>query len=351
MLLIGLLWVAPVLVMRPTDVRAVRGIGVLLFTAFLGVAFVFNTLAARSSSGFCGVGGGIRMHAVRHDMHLVSCWALRAQLGVASMLACLSAPLCCGVGVLTTYVATPVTSSSSEGGVSAARGARTIALVARTTPRVSLQQSRHMISAWLLLSTLMIACPVTAVIVFQVSERVSGPAGSLVLVAVVMLLLPTAALLVSSRRLRGASQWWLGMHGVFDETAATATLYVLVGTSFRLALQDARRRFRAVSGAELLSGGVELFHHPSLRAHRNPGGGGVPATTPSADSARTPGAPEAVPKAVQLMPMGGPSGGSSHAKARPAALGEIDAFLSHSSQDVAEELLEAFRGWARDFTA
>ena len=70
MLLIGLLWVAPVLVVRPTDVRAVRGIGVLLFTAFLGVAFVFNTLAARSSSGFCGVGGGIRMHAVRHDMHL-----------------------------------------------------------------------------------------------------------------------------------------------------------------------------------------------------------------------------------------------------------------------------------------
>ena len=89
---------------------------------------------------------------------------------------------------------------------------------------------------------------------------------------------PTAALLVSSRKLRGASQayphprprlnpnpspnpspspspspnpsptlaptlaitlalaptpsqWWLGMHGVFDETAATATLYVLVGTS------------------------------------------------------------------------------------------------------------------------
>ena len=82
----------------------------------------------------------------------------------------------------------------------------------------------------------MIACPVTAVIVFQgdptpdptptppskvtlpltlptptpnvfqVSERVSGPAGSLGLVAVVMLLLPTAALLVSSRKLRGASQ-------------------------------------------------------------------------------------------------------------------------------------------------
>ena len=98
----------------------------------------------------------------------------------------------------------------------------------------------------------------------------SGPAGSLVLVAVVMLLLPTAALLVSSRRLRGASQWWLGMHGVFDETAATATLYVLVGTSFRLALQDARRRFRAVSGAELLSVSPNPHPNPSPSPDPNP---------------------------------------------------------------------------------
>jgi len=50
-----------------------------------------------------------------------------------------------------------------------------------------------------------------------VEESVRGPADPFVLAGVVVLLLPTAALFVSSRRLRGALQWWPGMHGVFND--------------------------------------------------------------------------------------------------------------------------------------
>ena len=313
----GLLWVAPVLVVRPTDVRAVRGIGVLLCCAFTTALWIGVTL--KSSS--CNMGGGTTLHEIKHYMHQTTCWSLNIWVGGASVFLCLSAPLGVGFGVVTSFdTFSPVPSSS--GGVT--RSARTIALVARVTPRKSLQQSRHLISAWLLLTTLLLSIGTIGMIYFQATEGVQGPADPVVMVGLVLLLLPAAAMLVSCRRLRGASQWWLGMHGVFDETAATATLFVLVGTSFRLALQDARRRFRALSGDELLSGGVELFCHPSLRVDLAP-------AAPGAQSV--------------------PLNSLQHPKARQTALGEVDAFLSHSSQDAAEELLEAFRGWTRDFVA
>ena len=79
---------------------------------------------------------------------------------------------------------------------------------------------------------------------------------------------------------------------------------VLVGTSFRLALHDARRRFRAVSGSELLRGGVELFHHPSLRAHRQPSGG-ADGPNPSLE--------------LQKRPVGGEPSEAPRAKASPAS--------------------------------
>lgn len=213
---LGLLWVAPILVVRPTDVRAVRGIGVLLCGAFVGVCFCLTIIESGDSTaattGLCARGGGIMLHPVRHYMHRTACWSLNIHLGVAVVLGCLSAPLGFGVGVLTSFTATsPASSSSSSGG--AARGARTVALFARITPRVNLQQSRHLISVWLLLTTLVLAISMTALIIFQVTETTRGPADPLVVTGVVMVLLPTAALLVSSRRLRGASQWWLGMHG------------------------------------------------------------------------------------------------------------------------------------------
>ena len=61
---------------------------------------------------------------------------------------------------------------------------------------------------------MMFFCGGIVLITFQVGEGVHGPVDPIVLVFLVTLLLPTAALLVSSRRLRGALQWWLGMHGV-----------------------------------------------------------------------------------------------------------------------------------------
>ena len=57
-----------------------------------------------------------------------------------------------------------------------------------------------------------------------------------------------------------------------------------------------------MSGSELLRGGVELFHHPSLRAHRQPSGG-ADGPNPSLE--------------LQKQPVGGEPSEAPRAKASP----------------------------------
>ena len=277
---------------RPTDQRAVRAVSVMLFLAFAAIIYLMHMLL----NAFCFMGGGSTLHHLRHHTHLNSCFAANFTLGSAIVLLVLSAPLCFGLSVLI---------APSQNIDEASSNRFILALCGRVTTRECLHHARQLIGCWLL--ALELAQLYIAVSLW--SWELNDGAETGVLFGAVVVALALAALLVVCPGPRHVIEERLAMWGCYDETSTPAALSILIGCSFRVALADARPRFRGIWLLDLLgsSDGLTLLGEPT----------------------------EASP-----FPL-----------SQPAALGEVDAFLSHSSQDLTDDILKALKYWQEDFRA